>query len=319
MPYDLPPLPPLEVTPKDLTPYRRGNTGIDYVHTFDSGRPGPHVVVNALTHGNEFCGMTAVTFLLDRAVRPVHGKLTLSFANIAAYESFDPAQPFESRFVERDFNRVWCDEILAEDDGTIELRRAREMLPLIRSADALLDIHSTSFPVSPMLCYVDQPRASAMAHAVGTAPRHIVSGGGVHHGKVMMEYGAFNRADSTATALLVECGQHFAATSGRVALQTALRFLQYCEVVDPAFIAEHAAIAAPPKADVYRISDVLLAHHDDFRFARRYQGFEELQRGEIFAYDGGEAVRAPYENCTLLMPRRRPVKGQEVVTLAQRQ
>ena len=24
----------------DIAPYRRGNTGIDYVHTFDSGRPG---------------------------------------------------------------------------------------------------------------------------------------------------------------------------------------------------------------------------------------------------------------------------------------
>jgi predicted deacylase len=51
--------------PRDLTPYRAGNTRIPYVHRFESGRPGPHVVVNALTHGNEFCGMVAATHLLD--------------------------------------------------------------------------------------------------------------------------------------------------------------------------------------------------------------------------------------------------------------
>ena len=27
--------------------------------------PGPHVLVNALTHGNEFCGMAAATHLLE--------------------------------------------------------------------------------------------------------------------------------------------------------------------------------------------------------------------------------------------------------------
>ena len=31
---------PAEYPVPDITPYRRGNTGIDYVHTFDSGRSG---------------------------------------------------------------------------------------------------------------------------------------------------------------------------------------------------------------------------------------------------------------------------------------
>ncbi|MEN9630103.1 MAG: hypothetical protein RJA10_3331 [Pseudomonadota bacterium] len=63
-------LPAFEVLPRDLQPYRRGNVGIDFVHRFESGRPGPHVLVNALTHGNEFCGMVAATQLLDSGVRP---------------------------------------------------------------------------------------------------------------------------------------------------------------------------------------------------------------------------------------------------------
>jgi hypothetical protein len=50
-----------EVLPRDLSTYKRGNIGVDYVHRFESGRPGPHVRINALTHGNEFCGITVVT------------------------------------------------------------------------------------------------------------------------------------------------------------------------------------------------------------------------------------------------------------------
>ena len=70
--------PVLEVLPRDLSAYRAGNTGIDYVHRFDSGRPGPDVMINALTHGNELCGMVAVCYLLDSDVRPKIGTLTLS-------------------------------------------------------------------------------------------------------------------------------------------------------------------------------------------------------------------------------------------------
>ena len=45
----------VELSPPDLSAYRKGNTGIDYITTFDSGKPGPHVMVNAVTHGNELC------------------------------------------------------------------------------------------------------------------------------------------------------------------------------------------------------------------------------------------------------------------------
>src|SRR6185312_6237401 len=97
----------IELTPPDLAPYAAGNTGIPYVTSFDSLRPGPHVLVNALTHGNEICGAIVLDRLLRDAVRPAAGRLTLSFANVAAYRRFDPANPAASRFVDEDFNRLW--------------------------------------------------------------------------------------------------------------------------------------------------------------------------------------------------------------------
>ncbi|MBR82548.1 MAG: succinylglutamate desuccinylase, partial [Magnetovibrio sp.] len=47
---------PIEIEPVDISAYKVGNTGVPYVTTFDSGTPGPHVMVMALTHGNELCG-----------------------------------------------------------------------------------------------------------------------------------------------------------------------------------------------------------------------------------------------------------------------
>ena len=54
---------PIEISPPDIAPYKTGNTGVDYVHVLDSGKPGPNVMVQALTHGNEFCGAIGLDFL----------------------------------------------------------------------------------------------------------------------------------------------------------------------------------------------------------------------------------------------------------------
>lgn len=97
---------PIEVEFPDISVHEQSSSGIAYVHTFDSGEPGPHVMINALTHGNEVCGAIVVDELLRRAFRPRRGRLTLAFANVAAYRRFDPAKPDAARFVDQDFNRV---------------------------------------------------------------------------------------------------------------------------------------------------------------------------------------------------------------------
>jgi predicted deacylase len=61
---------PIELSPREVSPWRLGNTGIDYVHAFDSGRPGPNVMVQALTHGNGLCGAIALDWLLREASTP---------------------------------------------------------------------------------------------------------------------------------------------------------------------------------------------------------------------------------------------------------
>ena len=53
-----------------------------------------------------------------------------------------------------------------------------------------------------------------------------------------------------------------------------------------------------------------------FRFARPLVGFERFAAGELVATDGdaGE-IRAPCDDCTVLMPTREPIVGREAVYL----
>jgi hypothetical protein len=55
---------PIEVQFPDISLHERSESGVPFVHTFESGVPGPHVMINALTHGNEVCGAIVVDALL---------------------------------------------------------------------------------------------------------------------------------------------------------------------------------------------------------------------------------------------------------------
>jgi hypothetical protein len=54
---------------------------------------------------------------------------------------------------------------------------------------------------------------------------------------------------------------------------------------------------------------------EEFRFVRPLLGFEVFAKGELIATDGAEEIRAPCEDCTVLMPARVPIVGREAVYL----
>ncbi len=302
-------LPPLEVTPRDLSRYRQGNTGIDYVHRFESGRPGPHVMVNALTHGNEFCGMVAVCHLLESDVRPKIGTLTLSFANVAAYETFDPARPFESRLITHNLNRIWSSAWLDGSEDSIELRRAREMRPAVAAADHILDIHSTSQDVVPFWVYPSYERNAAVACAIGRPQVHLVMPAGLGSGTPLIQHGAHAGADGPGAALVVECGQHFRQATSDLASEVAMDFLAHFGLVDqPA-----AAAKEPPRR--FELLRTHVIQNESFAFTRPVIGFETYAEGELIATEGALEIRAPCDDCTIFMPARVAIVGREGVYL----
>ena len=306
---------PLQVLPRDLSAYRAGNTGVDYVHRFDSGRPGPHVLINALTHGNEICGMVAATHLLDTGVRPLIGVLTVSFAHVEAYEAFRADDPFANRQIVHNLNRVWSGAWLDGAEDSPELRRARQLRPVVAAADHILDIHSTSHDGGAFWVYPDFPRNARAALSIGAggaSTTHLVMPSGLGSGTPLIQHGRHGLPGEVAgAALVVECGQHFLRSSAEVAIRTALDFLAHFGL-----ISVPAATAAPAPQRRFELLRTCMVQTESFEFTRPLSGFETFAEGELIATDGSAGeIRSPCDECTVFMPTRRPIVGREAVYL----
>ena len=296
-------MPPIavELQAPDIEPYRRSSSGTEFVHVIDSGRPGPQAMVMALTHGNEICGAIALDRFLRQGVKPTRGKLVAAFANVAAFARFDPANPYASRFVDEDFNRVWTRAVLDGALDSAELRRARELRPFVEASDYLLDIHSMLEPSPPVMICGPLEKGIRFAFDVGV-PQNVVSDTGHANGTRMRDYGGFGDPQSPKNALLVECGQHWERSSADTAWQTLWRYLRTLDMVDRAAAdREIEPATAPPR--LIRVTDAVIANSPAFRFARSFTGLEIVpHQGDVIAWDGDQAVRAPYDNCVLVMP-----------------
>lgn len=300
----------VEVRFPDIEPWAVGNAGVPYVWTFDSGVPGPHAVVQALTHGNEVCGAIAIDWALRQGLRPVRGRLTFCFANVEAYLAFDAADPFASRCVQEDFNRLWTPDVLASERDSADLRRARALQPIYDDADALLDLHSMTDACPPLALAGRRSKGVALARGVGV-PRYIVQDGGHAAGRRLRDYAFFDDADDARVALLVECGQHWARASADVAREVLLRFLAHLGQIDPA-----RAPGATPPQQVIEVTDVITIESDVFAFAREVHGLDVVaEAGTLLAHDGDRVIRTPYDRCVLIMPTRRPRAGETAVRL----
>ncbi len=296
-------MPPVAVELKapDIEPHRRSNTGVDFVHTFESTRPGPHVMINALTHGNEICGAIVVDRLLRRGLRPARGKLTLAFANVEAFLRFDPTNPYATRFIDEDFNRVWTSAVLDGPRASRELERARALRPFVEAADFLLDIHSMLEPSPPVMICGPLDKGIRLAFEIGI-PEHVVSDTGHANGTRMRDFAGFGDSASPKNALLVECGQHWERSSERVAWQTTWRFLRNFGCVQAGEAAQEIEAASAPQK-LIRVTEAVVASTPAFRFAKPFAGLEIVARqGDLIAWDGDQPVRAPYDNCVLVMP-----------------
>ena len=307
--------PPIELSPPDISRYRSGNTGIDYVTSFAAAAEGPHVMISALVHGNEICGAIALDHLLREGLRPDRGRLTLAFVNVEAYQRFDPAKPFASRYVDEDFNRLWSPATLEGSRRSRELARARALRPLVDRVDLLLDLHSMAHKTPPLAMAGVLAKGRELARALGT-PAIVVADAGHTAGTRLRDYAGFGAPQSAKNALLIECGQHWEAAAGSIAIETALRFLGHSGVVDAAWCRRRLPSRPLPPQRVIEVTEAVTIETDDFAFAAAYQGMEVLaERGTVFARDGQRPIATPYDDCVLIMPTRSPKRGETAVRL----
>ena len=308
LPADLPHF-PVGVTPPDLAPWSHGNIGVAGFTSRDSGRPGKHVVLVSLIHGNEIAGAIVLDRLLRDNIAPIAGRLTLGFANLAAFHRFDAQNPIASRFVDEDLNRVWDDAQLFGVRRSAELDRAREMRPVIDAADIVFDLHSMLWPSEPLLLCGAAPRGRALALEVATPPV-VVADHGHAGGKRLIDYGRFAESGAEAACILVEAGQHWEPATVAQTAASIDRLLRLTGL-----------IAGPPiQAPAPRFAEVtslVTAKTNRFVFTRPFRGGEIIRQvGTLLAHDGDTEVRTPHDDCLLVMPSLRPSRGHTAIRLA---
>jgi len=294
----------------DIRPYRKLHPfwpGIDYVIRMQSPKPGAHVLIQALTHGNELCGAIALDYLMRASIRPERGVLSLVFANIEAYRRWNPEQPHANRYCDEDYNRVWSDEVLNSTRDSIELRRARTLRAYIDSADFLLDLHSMSSPCEPlMVCGVREGgglKAVDLSRALGL-PKWLMMDTGHAAGLRMIERGAFGDPQAPAVAVLLEAGQHWEEGTAQVAIDLSLRFLAHTGAVSEAW-AQARCVLPPVEQRVIQVTEAVTAQSLDFVWLGDYQGLEIVpDQGTAVARDGAISICTPYPDCVLVMPTR---------------
>jgi predicted deacylase len=292
----------------DIGPWRAGNA-MPGVWSFAAACPGPHVVVVALTHGNEIAGAILLDRLLREGLRPEAGRLSLVFANLDAFSRFDPDDPTASRFLEEDMNRLWDAAVLDGPRRSAELRRARALRPLLDAADVILDLHSMLWPSDPLFL-VGGPQASVdLALALG-APPLVVADAGHMAGRRLIDYGPFGVPGSGRRGLLLEAGWHWeAATVTR--MEQAVRRLLALTGVCP------GPVAAATRPCLARVTHTITARTGEFTFTRPWRGGEVVaERGTLLARDGGEELRTPHDRCLLVLPSLMTQPGHTAVRLA---
>lgn len=88
------------------------------------------IILNIGTHGDEKIGFKVAEVFKKLHIK--NGKLIINIANERAFK-------LNKRFIDQDLNRSFP----GKKNGNYEQRLAYELLPIIKSADIVIDIHST--------------------------------------------------------------------------------------------------------------------------------------------------------------------------------
>ena len=276
--------------------------------------PGPHVLVLALSHGNEIAGAVALDRLLADSLMPSRGRLTFGFVNLAAFERFDPRQPTLSRFIDEDINRVWDETDAGRPAPFVGAGAGAGDPPNDRKRRCGAGPALDAVAVGP----ADAVRRNGERACSGGGHRHAGTGGGAT--AAMPAGGAcwtmpdlprprrrssptwWRRASIGSPPRWTPCWRPLPACCGTSAWRRA-----------------HPALP-PPRPRRQRFAEVtkaVTATTSSFAFVQPWRGGDVVpRRNTLIAMDGAAEIRTPYDDCLLVMPSLRPSRGHTAVRLA---
>src|SRR3989344_2566551 len=98
-------------------------------------KEGKNLVVLVGVHGNEICGVKAADLLLSK-LKIKSGKVTFIYANLEAIKQ-------NKRFIEQNLNRCFFNQQPSEVEQSFEGKTAKNIMPYLDEADAMLDVHAS--------------------------------------------------------------------------------------------------------------------------------------------------------------------------------
>ena len=309
-------------------------------HTYHGLAPGPALLVLGAVHGNEVCGIEAITQLLQDfdsgAVSIERGSVTfIPITNPLAYQ-------LKRRFGDRNLNRNMAPSAIPQD---FEDRVANVLCPLLDSHDVLLDLHSFHTGGAPFVMIGPQNNTGTLepfAHAseemqlaLHTGAPRIVEGWLDTYARGVQRRSAAAEAANTRSQTLVtnpnygvgtteymrarggyavtlECGQHDDPGGISVARHAILQTLGLLGITSAKPAAPHAA------PEILRLIDVTDKTHADDTFTREWRSFDAVKSGDVIGIrHSGQEVKA-HDDGFVVFPNPRGEVGQEWFYFAQK-
>lgn len=262
------------------------------IATLEGKEPGARAVILAAVHGNEPCGIAAFERILP-TLQLARGSATFVVGNPRGLSE-------RRRFVDANLNRMFREdgELDAAKKSSYEYARSRELAPLLRTADALLDIHSSETPgAAPFIVCGERSRAVAER-----MPFPLISWG---WDAPEVEPGGTDdyMERNGKIGICVECGYNDDPAAGDKAEESIRVFLALMGLTNDVI---------PEKTQQQRALNAVYAHiaQTNFTPSAMVPDFTPVKEGALIGTDGGREMRAPSDGY-LTFVRRRTGPGQE--------
>lgn len=238
-------------------------------------------------HGDEPIGVKAIEAILP-TLKLLRGTVIFIIAN-------PPALAARQRFIDINLNRALVNP---PNLSTSEGRLAAQLMLVLDSCDALLDLHAGMGTVPPFV--ICEPDALPIAARL---PVDIVSTGWTTVEPGSTDAYLYNQGKS---ALCIECGNRDDWQANLPLAESTIKtFLAYYSLID---------YPPPPKRrqQIVAVTYAVRKQSTNFRFVRPFASFERLQPGELIAREGSITYRAPNYDSYIIFPWAEAPVGAEV-------
>ncbi|MDO8650456.1 MAG: succinylglutamate desuccinylase/aspartoacylase family protein [Candidatus Berkelbacteria bacterium] len=257
-------------------------------------KPGATLAIFAGIHGNEKAGVIALEQVVSE-IKIEAGKAYFVFAN-------PPAIKADVRFVKKNLNRLF----LSTNKGrSWEDKRARELMQLLDSCDALLDLHGYNSPEDTPFVITGGPGLEVAkifdVDKVVTGIDQIVPGGTDGY---MLNCGK--------VGVCLECGSNLNPKKYVGMAKGSIRkFLSYYKLTSSRVETTRSS------QQVLRVVKMVKKQTELFAFDKPYKNFDALEPNCVFATDGDTQYVAK-ENQFIIFPHENEKIGQDVFTIIRR-